>query len=156
MDKFLLTEESYFIFLKEINNELSQGAVYVTTNRPGSIGKIGMLKLWRAWMKNTAEYMAEKGVTMPLMIAPDKGNFGERPFNEQDCHELFTNQWLGSDENGKRLSWAKNPHDGMRTADKGERFDALRKHEAWSTERGIQLYNPADSEYMKIQKEMEQ
>ena len=47
-------------------------------------------------------------------------------------------------------------HDGMRPATRGERFDALRRHEAWATERGIRLFNPRDSEYRELMKEQEQ
>jgi len=115
-----------------------------------------MARLWRSWMESTARFMAANGVTMPLMIGRNGEPFGTRPFSAQDAHELFTYQHLGCDGSGMRLSWSKAGHDGMRPANKGERFDALRRHEAWASERGIRLFSPRDSEYMDLIREQEQ
>jgi hypothetical protein len=99
-------------------------------------------------MATTADFMAKNGVTMPLMVNSDGVTYSNRPFNADDAHELFTRQHLGVDDNGVRLSWAKSGE--QRKATKGERFDALRKHEAWASERGIILFKPRDSEYSKL------
>ena len=36
-----------------------------------------------------------------------------------------------------------------------ERFDALRRHEAWATEKGVMLFNPRDSEYRQLMEEQD-
>ena len=118
-----------------------------------STGKWGMAKLWRSWMKVTADFMAAQGSVMPLMVGKDGKWFGSRPFNSDDAHELFTSQWLGVDKEGARLSWAKRPHDGMRPADKGERFLAMQKHQSWCVEKGINLPVPKNSEYYEMENE---
>lgn len=107
-------------------------------------GNWSMTKLWRSWMASTAEFMANNGVTMPLMISPKGEHYGKRPFNADDAHELFTAQWLGCDAQGNRLSWAKS---GENIADKGQRFNAMQKHEQYMTERGIKHMMPRESEY---------
>ena len=108
-----------------------------------------MARLWRGWMATTAKFMAKNGVTMPLMINADGVTYASRPFNADDAHELFTRQHLGVDEKGVRLSWAKSGE--QRKATKGERFDALRKHEMWASDRGITLFKPRDdSEYQQL------
>ena len=63
---------------------------------------------------------------------------------------------FGVDADGTRLSWSKKGRDGMRAATKGERFNALRQHEDWATEKGLQLFNPRGSEYDQLTKEQEQ
>lgn len=112
-------------------------------------GNWSMSKLWRSWMASTAEFMAANGVTMPLMINPKGEHYGKRPFNADDAHELFTAQWLGVDAQGNRLSWAKS---GDNIADKGQRFNAMLKHEQYMTERGIKHMIPRESEYF-VEKE---
>lgn len=116
-------------------------------------GKWGMARLWRKWMSDTADWMAWQGATMPLAVKPDGTLWGSRPFNANDAHELFCAQWLGVGADGKRLSWAKQAHDGMRPATKAERFFAMLRHEEWCSERGIQLFNPRiDNEYYDMTK----
>ena len=139
-----------------IEDEIARSHVAMVAIKSGNTGKWGMARLWRSWMEATAKFMAANGVTMPLMISADGRQFGSRPFSAQDAHELFTHQHLGCDSDGTRLSWSKAGHDGMRPATRGERFDALRRHEAWATERGIRLFNPRDSEYRELMKEQEQ
>ena len=101
-------------------------------------------------MSTTAKFMADKGATMPLMIKSNGDQYGSRRFSPEDAHELFTSQWLGLDEGGNRLSWSKSGSDKSRAATKGERFNALRKHESWCVEKGIKLFVPRDSEYNKL------
>lgn len=84
---------------------------------------------------------------MPLFIKPNGEFVGSRSFDANDAHELFTMRWLGTDENGNRLSWSRTGREGMRAATKGERFGALRSHEEYANERGIILFKPRDSEY---------
>jgi hypothetical protein len=118
-------------------------------------GKWGMSKLWRMWMATTAEWMTGRGAKMPLMVRPDGSWLGERAFEPEDAHHLFTHKWLGADKQGNRLSWSKKGRDGMRAADKGERFLALVKHEEWATEKGILLFKPKDSEYAQLEREQD-
>ena len=101
-------------------------------------------------MERTAVWMAANGATMPLLINAKGEYYGSRKFNKYDAHDCFTSQWLGLDENGNRLSWAKQPHDGMVPANKSQRYTAMLRHENWATERGIKLMVPRDSEYMQL------
>ncbi len=107
-------------------------------------------------MATTANYMASRGSVMPLMIKPDSSHYGSRKFNSDDAHELFTCQWMGVDSDGKRLSWAKKDTEDRRCATKGERFNAMMKHENWCVEKGIKLLQPRESEYRKLQEEQNQ
>lgn len=145
-------EELFNLLISELEKD---GVLNVKVEKAGT-GKWGMARLWRSWMSTTAKYMADRGAKMPLMIKKDGSWYGERPFNSADAHELFVSKWLGVDANGNRLSWAKNAHDGMRPATKGERFLAMQKHEDWSTSKGIILFKPRDSEYLKVELETEQ
>ncbi len=106
-------------------------------------------------MKPTAEIMAKGGCTMPMMLKPDGSSWGDQKFETEDAHQLFTSRWPGVDGDGTQLSWAQNCHDGMRAATKGERFNALRQHEDWATEKGLQLFNPRGSEYDQLTKEQD-
>ena len=138
-----------------MQKELDEHNVLILTLKPATVGKWGMAKLWYSWMASAAKFMAANGSKMPLMIKSNGEWYGSRPFNEKDAHELFTSQWLGVDEKGIRLSWAKGKHDGMRPASKGERWIALRKMEIWCVEKGINILNPRDSEYRKLTEEQE-
>lgn len=148
-----LTMHSLPEFIKELQVELADNPVLFVSVKSASIGKWGMARLWRSWMTATAEYMTASGATMPLCIDTNGINFGSRPFNGNDAHDLFTSKWMGTDENGNRLSWAKSKNGDKRAADKGERFFAMKKHEDWCSERGIILINPIGSEYEQMAKE---
>ena len=141
-------------FFEGFVKELDEHKVLIVSYQQASTGKWGMARLWRAWMSTTAEFMAKNGVTMPLMVNADGVTYSSRPFNAEDAHELFTRQHLGVDEVGVRLSWAKSGE--QRKATKGERFNALRKHEEWSSERGIILFKPRIGEYNDLIKQQEQ
>jgi hypothetical protein len=139
--------------LAEMPPDGSRKVVFTATKV--ETGKWGMAQLWRVWMSITGEWMAGRGAKQPLLVRPDGTWLGERPFDKNDAHELFTHKWLGADKEGKRLSWSKDGRDGMRPADKGERFMALLKHEEWATEKGILLFKPKDSEYAKLEREQD-
>ena len=140
-------------FIEDIQTEIEEHKLLILSAQPAGTGKWGMAKLWRSWMDTTAKFMAGNGVKMPLMIKPTGEWHGERPFDGNDAHELFTRQWLGVDENGKRLSWAASGD--QRKATKGERYNALRRHEEWAINKGIVLFKPRDSEYEKLSQEQE-
>ncbi len=142
-------------FIDDLYSQIDEHKTLVITIKPAKIGKWGLARLWRSWMATTAKYMAGKGVTMPLMISAEGKHYGEREFNSNDAHQLFTHKHLGEDDSGNRLSWAKNSHDGMRVATKGERVYALQQHEVWCLEKGVTLPKPRDSEYDQLQKEQE-
>lgn len=133
-----------------IQDEIERNHVALVSVSSGTTGKWGMSRLWFAWMNSVAKWMASQGVTMPLAVKASGELYGVREFNKDDAHELFTKYCLGCDADGARLSWAKSPHDGMRVATKGERLHAMRRMEAWATERGIVLFNPRDSEYRQM------
>ena len=150
---YQLTVYNLDAFVGELQKHLGQVPVLnVNVNNP-SVGKWGMARLWRKWMFTTAEFMAGNGCTMPLMINANGLHYGQRPFDTNDAHELFTRNWLGVDADGVRLSWAKQARDGMRPANKGERFHAMQKHEKWAIEKGIQLLKPRSSEYVELEQE---
>ena len=179
MKGFTVTRASLEQYIIALQDELEKTPVIVVTTQDGNTGKWGMARLWRSWMTATAKFMATNGATMPLTtfnnidisenglfsrallkLKAMLGNghdltvtYGVRPFNANDAHELFTSQHLGVDAKGVRLSWAKKDHDGMRAATKGERFNAMLKHEIWATERGIILFKPRGSEYDKLEQE---
>lgn len=140
-------------FFEDLVSDLDKHKVLIVSYQEAGTGKWTLARLWRAWMATTAEFMAKNGVTMPLMINADGVTYSSRPFNAQDAHELFSRQHLSVDEKGERLSWAKSG--SQRKATKGERFDALRKHEAWASERGINLFKPRSGEYLSLTKKQE-
>lgn len=151
MKDFQVSTHNLELFIEEIQKELSEEKLLIVNSQPAGTGKWGMARLWRAWMATTAKFMAGNGAKMPLMIKKDGSWYGSRPFDANDAHELFTRQWLGVDQEGTRLSWAKSGD--HRKATKGERFNALRKHEHWCIEKGITLFKPRGSEYEKLEQE---
>jgi len=149
-----VTNDNLESFFEDFVKELDEHKVLIVSYQQASTGKWGMARLWRAWMSTTAEFMAKNGVTMPLMVNADGVTYSSRPFNAEDAHELFTRQHLGVDEVGVRLSWAKSGE--QRKATKGERFNALRKHEEWASERGVILFKPRIGEYSDLIKQQDQ
>lgn len=140
-------------FMDDLQREFESTPVLVISIQAESTGKWGMARLWYMWMKTTGDFMARNGCTMPLMLKTDGSHYGSRAFNENDAHDLFTSRWLGVDSEGVRLSWSKKGRDGMRPATRGERFNALRSHEEWATEKGLLLFKPRGSEYEQAEKE---
>ena len=138
-----------------IQDEIERNHVALVSVSSGTTGKWGMARMWRQWMSATASWMAARGATMPLGPLESKQAYGSRPFNQDDAHELFTALHGYTDKYGERLSWSKSGHDGMRAATKGERLAMMMRHEAWASERGIQLMNPRDSEYRQLVDKMD-
>ena len=150
-----VTNDNLEDFFEEVVKALDEHKVLNASFQPVGTGKWGMARLWRGWMATTAKYMAGRGAKMPMYIKPDGSWYGERPFNADDAHELFTHQHMGADELGRRLSWAKSikdeNKDKERVATKGERFNALRLHEEWASNKGITLFKPRNnSEYQQL------
>ena len=143
-------------FIGELEQEILEHKLVLVSTQPFKTGKWGLARLWRMWVSKVAEHMASNGITMPLMIKSDGTFYGKRPFNAKDAHELFTMQFLGVNEQGQRLSWAKSKTEHERPATKGERFNALRKLEVFSLERGIQLFKPRNSEYSELENKQEE
>lgn len=150
--EYTLTQLNAPEVFAELQKQLSAEGALIVKVQSAKVGKWGMARLWRAWMNQTAEFMADNGVTMPLMIDKNGKPYRTRPFSADDAHELFTHQWLGEDENGNRLSWSRAGREGMRPATKGERLHAMRQHEAWCIDKGIILFNPIESEYRELMK----
>lgn len=144
-------------FFEELQKEIGENKLIVVTTQQAGTGKWGMARLWRKWMATTADFMSERGVTVDIKNSDGVIIFS-KPFTGEDAHDLFTKHHLGVDENGNRLSWRKSSSksDESRTATKGERFNALRKHESWCIEKGIILFKPRDSEYEKLAQEQDQ
>jgi hypothetical protein len=153
MKDYTLTKQGLPQFMDAIQDELESEPVLIVTTQSAKTGKWGLARLWRMWMSTTGKWMAANGAVMPLFFNDGVPSKQTRPYNENDAHEAFTRYCLGCDANGNRLSWAKKDHDGMRAANQGERFDALRKFEQWAIEKGIVLFKPRGSEYDKLEKE---
>ena len=153
MNDFQLTSNNLDDLFNQLQDELSKKPLLIISVQDSGKPNWGMSRLWRAWIKTVADFMASNGVTMPLMIDVSGMSHGKRPFNEVDAHDLFSSHFLPSDADGTRISWSKNGRDGMRPATKGERFMALTRLEQWATEKGIKLFNPRDSEYENLKKE---
>jgi hypothetical protein len=156
MDDFRLSIHGLPQLMSQLQTALETDPILVISIQPENTGKWGMARLWRMWMDATAKFMAKNGVTMPLMVNAEGVIYGTRPFSEIDAHELFTSRWLGVDSDGVRLSWSRRGRDGMRPATKGERFNALRCHEDWATDKGVMLFKPRGSEYEQVSQEQEQ
>lgn len=153
MKDYQLTQHNLESFFNDIQIELDGAQALVVSTQDANAGKWGMARLWRSWMTKTGDFMAANGVTMPMMIDKEGEIFKTRPFNGSDAHELFTEQWLGVDDKGVRLSWSKQGRDDMRPATKGERYFALNRHEIWALDKGLTLFNPRDSEYEQLKRE---
>ena len=150
MKDYQLSKSNLESFFNDIQTELEEAPSLVVSTQNADGGNWGMARLWRAWMAKTGKFMASNGITQPMMIGKDGVIFKTRPFNGNDAHELFTEEWLGCDENGTRLSWSKQGRDGMRPATKGERYFALNRHEIWALDKGLTLFKPRDSEYDQL------
>ena len=153
MPDYQITKETAAKTLQEAISGLESGKIYDVSINERNIGKWSLSRLWRAWMSDIAKWMSANGATMPLVIGANGEFSGKRAFNADDAHELFSVMTLGTDKDGNRLSWSKSGRDGCRPASKGERVLAMQRVEAWSSERGIKLLNPADSELRKIENE---
>ncbi len=153
MKELHVTKQNLDELLEAVQDALEKEPHLVVSVKGASVGKWGMARLWYSWIATVAKHMANSGVTMPLMVDQVGNVYGERPFEENDAHLLFSPKFLGVDENDKALSWSKKGRDGRRAADKGERFHALRQMEIWATERGITLLKPRDSDYVKLSNE---
>ena len=153
MADYQITKDTAAKTLQEAISGLESGKLYDVSINERNIGKWSLSRLWRAWMSDIAKWMSANGATMPLVIAANGEFSGQRAFNADDAHELFSVMTLGTDKDGNRLSWSKSGRDGCRPASKGERVLAMQRVEAWASERGIKLMNPADSELRKIENE---
>lgn len=120
-----------------------------------STGTVPMLRTWRGWMAETARHMAAMGCVMPLYIDSKGVPHGTRPFNADDAHELFTIQWLGCDEDGRRYSWAISNNPDVTVAPKSKRLYAMDKHVQFCAERGIKITIPRNGEYADGMREQE-
>lgn len=153
MSDYQITKEIAAKTLQEAISGLESGKLYDVSINERNIGKWSLSRLWRAWMSDIAKWMSANGATMPLVIGANGEFSGQRAFNADDAHELFSVMTLGTDKDGNRLSWSKYGRDGCRPASKGERVLAMQRVEAWASERAIKLLNPADSELRKIENE---
>ena len=153
MSDYQITKETAAKTLQEAISGLESGKLYDVSINERNIGKWSLSRLWRAWMSDIAKWMSANGATMPLVIGANGEFSGQRAFNADDAHELFSIMTLGTDKDGNRLSWSRSGRDGCRPASNGERVLAMQRVEAWASERAIKLMNPADSELRKIENE---
>ena len=134
-----------------IDNDREANVTITTKNN----GTLPMLKLWRAWMGQIADFMNKRGRRMPLYMDENGNPKGERLMTGDDCHHAYTHLAMGCDENGVRLSWAMSDggSSGGRLATTGERLRAMDVIWQWAMGEGIPLVNPENSEYRKLQEE---
>ena len=150
MKDFMLSKHNLDQLVDFLSEELESTPIVLVSTQNPRTGKWGMARLWRLWMEPTAKYMRKNGASMPAYIDADGNPHGTRDFNAEDAHQAFTAHWMGTEENGDRLSWSKAGRDGMRAATKGERFMAMMKHEDWAIQKGIVLFKPRNSEYARL------
>ena len=153
MKGYPLTIHNLQEFVLELQKELESSKVVMVNTADPKLGRWGMARLWRSWIASVSDVMAGRGVTMPLMINADGSFHGARAFTAEDGHALFSSHYLGSDSNGRRLSWAKSSKDGSTIASKGQRFHALQKLEHFAIEKGIILIKPQDSEFSRLERD---
>jgi len=106
-----------------------------------------MRALFRVWMAETAKFMADNGVTMPLYHRANGEACGIRPFDKNDAYELFMRTWGGLDDNGERVSSSD------KSGDKGRMLHIMDSHLAWAVEKGLSLTVPRDCEYDRLDRE---
>ena len=123
---------------------------FVATQK--SNGTIPMLKLWRMWMSDIAEFKAARGSVMPLYIDEQGNHIGQRKFNAEDAHEAYTYLCLGCDERGIRYSWAVNTdkYQDRVTADLGRKLRAMQKFHEHCLEHAIPIRIPDRNEYSDL------
>lgn len=105
-----------------------------------------MIKTWRMWMQETAQFMAANGVTMPGYLTAEGKAVDSRPFSPDDAHELFVRRYCGVDENGERETTSYK-------GDKGKMLHMMDSHLAWATEKGLSLTVPQGGEYKGLSDE---
>ena len=155
MKEFNISSENHQVVSQSASNYLNEimdsgsNAIMTIAAEDNYVGKWGMAKLWLSCVASCSKFMADNGATMPLVMK-NGAPTGTRPFNADDGHYLFTVKCMGQDEHGNRLSWARKDHGGMKAANQGQRLHAMRQLHEWATERGIQLYNPRDSQYQEL------
>ena len=129
--------------------------IQVEYKPPSTTGSQAMLATWMVWMTQTAVWMTAQGMRIDLTTA-DGVKFGEMPIDQKHAHAYFTGKWLGSDSQGKRLSWKRSSEGvGETIADTGQRHHALSMHDQFCTERGIAITIPVCSEYRDLMKRMD-
>lgn len=119
-------------------------------------GTLPMLKLWRMWMSDIADYQCKRGAKMPI-LAPylnpdgvlDYKVIGSRSFDANDAHEAYTMLCLGCDDSGVRLSWAVNSdeYEGRKAASIGQKLNAMQKFHQFCLDKGIPITIPDRCEY---------
>lgn len=119
-----------------------------------NVGTETMLRTWRGWMTQIAEYMSANGATMPLW-SKNGEPYGQRPFNAEDAHEAFTKLFLGCDDNEQRYSWSLCKKGKSNQAPKSKRLYAMEKMQAWALNKGIVLKTKENSEYFRLQRKQE-
>jgi len=110
------------------------------------IGNWTMSRLWRSWMKSTADFAAAKGTKIVRRTA-DGREGRPRPYDENDAHYDFTVAYIGTNDDGEPLSWARS---GKNIASKDQRIIAMTKHKVFMMEQGIKHIDPADSEFRSL------
>ena len=131
---------------------LNESPYHILTAKNPAIGKWSMSRLFHAWCKSSADWMANNGSRMPLYMDSDGNYHGQRLFNEDDAKQLFSSTWY-TDENGKKLSWGKKNTKKARVGNRGERYHCCNMLQQWMIERGIKHLNPNDSDYIKTMQE---
>ena len=72
---------------------LNEGPFWILSAKNPVIGKWEMSRLFHAWCKSSADWMAENGSRMPMYMDSEGSYHGKRLFNEGDAKELFSSTW---------------------------------------------------------------
>lgn len=113
-----------------------------------AVGSLSMLRTWKMWMKEAAAHWHHRGITMPHYLDGEGKPHGTRPINADDCHQMYTMKFLGSNNEGKRLSWSMDGgDDGVTVATKEQRLFAMDRFVEMATEYAIPITIPRWGDY---------
>jgi len=113
------------------------------------VGTWSMSKTWRKWVSEAALHWHHRGITMPLFVDKEGKPHGTRPINADDCHSMYTIQFLGADEKGNRLSWKMDSDGGVTVATKEQRLHAMDRFCQHAAEYSIPITIPNQGDYQE-------
>ena len=112
------------------------------------VGSLNMSKTWRMWMAEASAHWHHRGITMPHYVDAKGVPHGTRPINAEDCHQMYTMTFMGSDEQGNRLSWKmEGGDDGATVATKEQRLFAMDRFVQMAAEYAIPITIPRIGAY---------
>lgn len=119
------------------------------------VGTWSMSKTWRKWVNEASIHWHHRGITMPLFIDKEGKPHGSRPISPEDCHAMYTIQFLGTDNQGNRLSWKMDSDGGATVATKEQRLFAMDKFCQHAAEYSIPITIPRQGDYSEYREMQE-